>query len=100
MHLIFGALADLNPGNCISWIIVGGLAGWIAGRFVGGGWGFVGDIILGLLGALLGAFIVGLFVPTSFGFFGTLLVSVLGSVIILAVSRAIRGSRTPATPTR
>ncbi|HKD74306.1 MAG TPA: GlsB/YeaQ/YmgE family stress response membrane protein [Ktedonobacterales bacterium] len=97
MHLILGALADLNPGNFIAWIIVGGLAGWIAGRFFGGGWGFFGDIILGLLGALLGALIVGLFVQASFGFWGTLLVSVLGSAIILAISRAIRNNRTPAT---
>ena len=96
MHLIFGAMADLQPGNFIVWIIVGGLAGWIAGRFMGGGWGFIGDIILGLLGALLGALVVGLFVSASFGFWGTLLISVLGSVVILAISRAFRSSRTPA----
>jgi uncharacterized membrane protein YeaQ/YmgE (transglycosylase-associated protein family) len=95
MHLILGAL-DLNPGNFIVWLIAGGLAGWIAGRFMGGGWGFIGDIILGLLGALLGSLVVGLFMNASLGFWGTLVVAVLGAVVILGISRAFRSSRTPA----
>lgn len=91
--LIFAAVA-LSPGGFLGWIIAGGLAGWITGRLMGGGYGFLGDILLGIVGALLGGFIVGLFVNASFGFFGTLIVAIIGAVILVALLRAVRGGAT------
>lgn len=88
------ASVSLEPGNFISWLIVGGLAGWITGRLMGGGFGFFGDIILGLVGALLGGFLASLVLDQSLGFWGTLVVSVLGSVIIVAILRMFGGSST------
>jgi uncharacterized membrane protein YeaQ/YmgE (transglycosylase-associated protein family) len=91
------ASAVLDPGGLLAWIIVGGLAGWITGRLMGGGWGFIGDIIVGVIGAFLGGIIVGLFTNAAFGFFGTLLIAVIGAVILTAALRAItRGTATPA----
>src|SRR3977135_233810 len=59
---------DLSPGGIIAWIIVGLIAGWLTGLVMkGGGYGIVGDLIVGLIGALIGGFIVGLFIHGSGG---------------------------------
>lgn len=87
--LILGAVA-LAPGNWLVWLIAGGLAGWIAGRLMGGGFGFLGDIIVGLIGAFLGAFIAGFFISASYGFIGTLIIAVIGAVILTAIVHAFQ----------
>ena len=57
---------QLDPGGLIAWLVVGLIAGWLAGQFMrGGGYGLVGDIVLGILGALIGGFIFGLLLPGS-----------------------------------
>ncbi len=84
------AALALAPGNIIVWIIVGGIAGWITGRLMGGGYGFIGDIVLGLIGAFIGGFIVSLFgVSGTAGFWSTLIVAIIGSIILVWVLRAI-----------
>src|SRR5436190_452603 len=46
-----------NPGGIVAWVVVGLVAGWLAGVVMkGGGYGFIGDIIVGLVGALVGGF--------------------------------------------
>jgi|ERR1019366_3677455 uncharacterized membrane protein YeaQ/YmgE (transglycosylase-associated protein family) len=90
--------AALNPGGIIAWIIIGLLAGWLAGVIMPGrGYGFIGDIIVGLIGALIGGFIVGLLAPgSSFGFWGSLLVALVGACILVAILHAVTGNRTRA----
>ena len=45
-------LMNLDPGGLIAWLVVGLIAGWLAGQFMkGGGYGLVGDIVLGIIGA-------------------------------------------------
>ena len=96
MHLLFAALT-LDPGNWVAWIIAGGLAGFVAGRFMGGGWGFFGDFILGLIGAALGWFVLGLFINGAVAWWGTFLIAIVGALVVLGISRAITGtSRTTA----
>ena len=47
--------------NILAWVIVGGIAGWLAGLVVQGtGMGIVGDIIVGIVGALIGGFVLSL----------------------------------------
>ena len=80
----------------LAWIVVGLIAGWLAGLVMkGGGYGIVGDIILGIIGALVGGFLAGLLfdVPDPINGFNlsTLLVAFLGAVIVVAVVRAISG---------
>ncbi len=82
----------------LSWIIVGLIAGWLAGELMrGSGFGLVGDIIVGIVGALLGGFIAtALFHvadPLSGINAGTILVAFLGSVVLIAILRAVRGAR-------
>jgi uncharacterized membrane protein YeaQ/YmgE (transglycosylase-associated protein family) len=81
------AIADitLSPGNLVAWLVVGLLAGWLAARVMkGGGYGLVGDLIVGTIGAVLGGLVFGLMVTGEAGFWGSLIVSILGTCILLA----------------
>lgn len=74
------------------WILVGALAGWIAGELMrGDGFGFLGNVIVGILGAVLGGWlfdVIGL--APGFGFIGSLFTSVVGAVVLLFVIGLIR----------
>ncbi len=78
----------------LSWIVVGLIAGWLAGMVMrGGGYGLVGDIILGIVGGLLGGFLAGaLFgVPDAVNGINLLsiVVAFVGAVIVIALSRMV-----------
>ena len=85
--------------SIIGWIVLGLLAGWIAGMVMrGGGYGLLGDIVLGILGAIIGGWITGILTGTDLvnGFnLISLIVAVLGAVVLIAISRAFTGSRRP-----
>ena len=86
----------LNPGGIISWIVIGLIAGWLAGvAMKGGGYGIIGDIIVGLIGALIGGFLFGLLVEGDTGFWGSMVVAFLGACILIAILRAVGPARTP-----
>ena len=74
----------LAPMSFLGWLFIGALAGWLAGKIVEGyGFGFVGNIVIGILGACIGGFILprlGIF-PVSTG--GNFLAATLGAVILL-----------------
>lgn len=74
-------------GALIGFLIIGVLAGWIAGLIMKGrGFGFWGDMIIGVIGALIGGFIVRLFgIELQGHLIVSLLTSVLGAVILLAI---------------
>jgi uncharacterized membrane protein YeaQ/YmgE (transglycosylase-associated protein family) len=70
-------------------ILIGLVAGWLAGQFVkGGGYGVFGDIALGVVGAVLGGFIFSLFgFSGGGGLIGSLIVATIGAVILLYLLR-------------
>jgi len=75
------------------WIVVGLIAGWLASAVVGGGYGLVGDIVVGVVGSFIGGFIfhrLGIAVPLR-GLPGTILVAFVGAVVLLVILRLIRG---------
>jgi uncharacterized membrane protein YeaQ/YmgE (transglycosylase-associated protein family) len=86
---------QLDPGGLIAWLIVGLVAGWLAGQFMrGGGYGLVGDIVLGIIGAFVGGFLFSLLFPgASVGLIGSIIVAFIGAVILIALARAFTGSR-------
>lgn len=88
--------AALQPGGIIAWIVIGLVAGWLAGVIMPGkGFGFLGDIIIGLVGAFIGGLIVNLLVPdATFGFWGSLLVALIGACILVGILHAIGRGRT------
>lgn len=82
----------------LSWIIVGLIAGWLAGEVMrGSGFGLLGDIIIGIVGALLGGFLAtALFhvaAPLSGINVTTIVIAFLGAVVLLAILRLLRGAR-------
>ena len=85
----------LDPGGLIAWLVVGLVAGWLAGQFMhGGGYGLVGDIVLGIIGAFVGGFIFSLLLPgSSAGLIGSIVVAFVGAVILIMLARAVTGSR-------
>jgi uncharacterized membrane protein YeaQ/YmgE (transglycosylase-associated protein family) len=87
---------NLDPGGLIAWLVVGLIAGWLAGQFMrGGGYGLVGDIIVGIIGAFIGGFIFSLLLPgSSAGLIGSIIVAFIGACILIAILRAVSGSRT------
>jgi uncharacterized membrane protein YeaQ/YmgE (transglycosylase-associated protein family) len=74
-------------------IVIGILAGWLAGQIVKGrGMGVIVDLIVGILGSLLSGFIFGLLGLGAYGLVGRLVMSVVGAVILLLLIRLIKRS--------
>jgi uncharacterized membrane protein YeaQ/YmgE (transglycosylase-associated protein family) len=77
--------------NLLWWMIVGLIAGWAAGKIMkGGGYGTVVDIILGIVGAVVGGRLLGLLGIYAGGFIGTILVAILGAVFLIWLSRLLK----------
>jgi uncharacterized membrane protein YeaQ/YmgE (transglycosylase-associated protein family) len=93
MHLSFLAFA-LEPGGVIAWLLIGLLAGAIAGRLVRGrGYGCVVDIVVGIAGAFIGGALLGGFIHGVAGFWESLVVALIGAVVLLAALNLIFGRR-------
>ena len=74
------------------WAVVGLIAGWLASAVVGGGYGLIGDIVVGVVGAFVGGFLfkqLDVKVPIA-GLAGTIFVAFVGAVVLLLVLRVIR----------
>ncbi len=82
---ILARSTTLTGIGVIGYIIIGGLAGWIGSKIVkGGGSGILMDIVIGVVGALIGGFILSFFVNTAGGgLIFTFFTALLGSVILL-----------------
>jgi len=85
--------AALNPGGIIAWIVIGLIAGWLAGVIMPGrGFGLIGDLIVGLIGAFIGGLVMDVLTPDqSFGFWGSLIVALIGACILVGIIHAIAG---------
>lgn len=80
----------------LAWIVVGLIAGWLAGLMMkGGGYGVIGDIILGIIGAIVGGFLAsalfGIPDPVSGFNLTTLVIAFIGAVVVVAIVRALPG---------
>jgi len=76
----------------IIWIIFGALVGWVASMVMGGGGGLIWDIIVGIVGAVIGGFIMSLIGQGGVGSFNlySFLVALLGACVLIAIVRAVR----------
>ena len=81
--------------SLLTWLIVGLVAGVLASFVMGGGYGLIGDIIIGIVGAFLGGWLFSLLgVGSPFGgLAGTIFVAFIGAVVLLFLLRLIRGRR-------
>ncbi len=72
-------------------IIVGLIAGWLAGKLMRGyGYGAVVDIMLGLIGGIVGSIIFGLFGLHAYHAVGSITISTIGAMLLVAASRVMR----------
>jgi uncharacterized membrane protein YeaQ/YmgE (transglycosylase-associated protein family) len=93
MTLATFVLADLSAATVIWWLVVGLIAGLLASVVMrGGGYGIVGDIIVGIIGAFLGGWLFSLLgVSTGDGLIGSIIVAFIGACILIAILRAVSG---------
>ncbi len=80
----------------LSWIVVGAIAGWLSGQVMKGrGFGLLGDIIVGVVGALIGGFLADVLLkgPNAVNGFNltSILVAFLGAILLLFVARLFQG---------
>jgi uncharacterized membrane protein YeaQ/YmgE (transglycosylase-associated protein family) len=86
-------LADINLSlsNVLWWLLVGLIAGFLASRVMrGGGYGLIGDIVVGLIGAFIGGWLAGLLgIGGSSSLIVTIVIAFIGACILLAILHAV-----------
>ena len=86
--------------SILAWIVLGAIAGYLAGLLVRGdeGLGVIGHIVLGIVGAVVGGFLAAAIFNVKDPIQGaldlsTIVISVIGAIIVVVVANAIRGNR-------
>jgi len=84
-------MSHLGTQNLILFLLVGLVAGWLAGKIMkGSGYGLVGDLVVGVVGAFVGAWLFGLLGVSIGGLLGLLLAAVVGALLLLYAIRLVR----------
>jgi uncharacterized membrane protein YeaQ/YmgE (transglycosylase-associated protein family) len=78
--------------NLLWFLVVGIVAGWLAGLLVkGGGFGVIGDLVVGVIGAVLGGWLFStLGASAGGGLLGSIIVATVGAVVLLFIVRVVR----------
>jgi uncharacterized membrane protein YeaQ/YmgE (transglycosylase-associated protein family) len=83
---------SMAPEIIIIWLVIGAVAGWLAGQVVkGGGFGLVGDIVVGIIGSVVAGWLlprVGLYIGG--GFIAEIINAAIGAIILLLVVRMVK----------
>jgi uncharacterized membrane protein YeaQ/YmgE (transglycosylase-associated protein family) len=86
-HIVVFAL-----NGWFAWIVVGLLAGWLAGKITRGrGFGCIVNVLLGLIGAVIGGWIFARLNVSALGFFGSLAAATVGAILLVAIGRLFAG---------
>ena len=82
----------MDAQGIIVWLIIGAIAGWLAGTLLrGGGFGLVGDIIVGIIGAVLGgwlASVLGLHLAS--GLISAIITATVGAIVLILIVRVVK----------
>ena len=77
--------------NIVIFLCIGIVAGWLAGKIMkGSGFGILGDMVIGVIGAFLGSWLFGLLGITTWGLAGTLITALVGALVLLFVVRLLK----------
>lgn len=77
--------------SIIIFLAIGAIAGWLAGTLMkGGGFGLLGNIVIGVIGAVLGGFVFGLLGISAGGFIGSIVTATAGAALLLFIVRLIK----------
>ena len=75
----------------IIFLLIGAVAGWLAGLIMkGGGFGLVGDIVIGVIGSFIGGWLFSLLGIAAGGLIGAVIAAVVGAIILIAILRLIK----------
>ena len=81
----------MDVTGLLIFLAIGAVAGWLAGTLMkGGGFGLLGNIVIGIIGAVVGGFVFGLLGITAGGLLGAIITSTAGAVILLFVVRLFK----------
>lgn len=82
----------MGAHGIIAWLIIGAIAGWLAGTFVkGGGFGLIGDIVVGIVGAFIGGWLAGVLgISIGSGFIASIVIATIGAAILILILRMIK----------
>ena len=81
----------MDVTGLVIFLAIGAVAGWLAGTLMkGGGFGLLGNIVIGIIGAVVGGFVFGLLGVTAGGLLGAIITSTAGAVILLFVVRLFK----------
>jgi len=72
-------------------IIVGIIAGWLAGKIMrGSGFGLIGDLVVGVIGAYIGTYLYSYLGFSAYGFIGEIIMATIGALVLLGIIRLVR----------
>jgi uncharacterized membrane protein YeaQ/YmgE (transglycosylase-associated protein family) len=82
----------MNIQGLIAWLVIGAIAGWLAGTLVkGGGYGLVGDIVVGIVGAFIGGWLAGVLgISIGSGLVSSIITATAGAVILILILRMVK----------
>ena len=82
----------MDVRGIIIWLVIGAIAGWLAGTLLkGGGFGLIGDIIVGIIGAFVGAWLAGVLgLHIASGLISAIITATVGAVILILVVRVVK----------
>jgi uncharacterized membrane protein YeaQ/YmgE (transglycosylase-associated protein family) len=81
----------MEPQSLIIWLLIGAIAGWLAGVIMKGyGFGLIGNIVVGIVGSLIGGWLFGTYTVGTGGILGSIIGATIGAVILLFLLRLVR----------
>jgi uncharacterized membrane protein YeaQ/YmgE (transglycosylase-associated protein family) len=82
----------MGSQSILAWIVIGAVAGWLAGKLMqGGGYGIVGDIVVGIIGAIIGGWLTGVLgISIGSGLIASIIVATIGAVILVFILRMVK----------
>jgi uncharacterized membrane protein YeaQ/YmgE (transglycosylase-associated protein family) len=92
VSVLKGREEKMDPTALVIWLLIGAVAGWLAGQIMsGGGFGLVGDIIVGIIGAVIAGWLFPyLGLRLGGGILGEIIAAAIGAIILLFVLRLVK----------
>ncbi len=83
---------SIDTHSLIIWLVVGAIAGWLAGTLIkGGGFGLIGDIVVGIIGAFIGGWLAGVLnIHVGTGIIATIITATVGAAVLILILRLVR----------
>jgi uncharacterized membrane protein YeaQ/YmgE (transglycosylase-associated protein family) len=82
----------MDTHSILAWVLIGAIAGWLAGTLIkGGGFGLIGDIVVGIVGAIIGGWLAGqLDIAVGGGLIASIVTATGGAVVLILILRLIK----------